>query len=788
MKTQKWKKALSLLLAFAMIFVLALPVANAAGEEKTETVTLHKLLLANKTKLDAWNANAIEDAFSNWTKKDNGDVVNGEGQKMYKTGDGKYTTDSTGNTALTEVPKGYDASQNMTQFNEILKGLGTDLPTEIEGAYFAWQLPDHPTVTEADLAAGGIFSTVTPKPETGDPVYIKGSDSKDIPGTDLLAPSTKTVSGVIQVELTADINQAMGGITKDLGTGEKGIKFDTKNLPAGKYLINEIHNKSTYVGPDGKTLTEVKAVPVALTMPIVNKSGVVKDAHVYPKNIEDKPDTTKTIEEKEKIIKDKKYNGKDVYGYGVGDKVPYTITATIPAQAKYETAYWTDQMTEGLTFLNDKDNPVVVKLGTLNLENADYEITPYGNGFKLSLTSSGLKKINNQSETKTLTISYKALMNSAAVTAIAATPGEPEANDVSFHYGNNPDHGNTPVPNKPNEGEMEIAKSWVDGEGAPLQNPPAGVTATFTIYDAQTGEPVMKGSTPYSITVDGQPGGDEPSAWHAKFTGLDNDREYIIKETYITGYSAEYATDGLGKMTVKNWKDNNPKPIDPEEPRVENFGKKFVKTGKEKGRLAGAQFVVYKKVNGKDLYMVRKSEGKTDELKQALVNAKEKLDAAITAYNNRASNATDEEVKNLLTNVNNAQKAYNTAFVNAKTGYDWVTDKNQATVLFSDGDGKFEVTGLAPGTYYLEETVPPKGYAKLNGPIEFTVNETSYFSGGTINYEKNSENKDAQEVPNKEVTIPQTGGIGTVIFTVVGIAMVAGAFIILRKNREDQYA
>ena len=783
MKTQKWKKALSLLLAFAMIFVLALPAANAAGEGKTETVTLHKLLLENKANLDAWNANAIENAFSNWSKKDNGDVVNGEGVKMYITAAGEYTTEAQGNTALTEVPKGYDASQNMKQFNAILKVAGTALPTEIKGAYFAWQDSDHLTVTQADLDAGGIFASENPKPAVGDPVYIKGLDS------DLLAPATKTVTvggnQVKQVELTADINKAMGGITQDLGGDEVGIKFVTSDLPAGKYQINEIHSKSTYVGTNGETLTEVKAVPVELTLPIVNKTGVVKDAHVYPKNIEDKPGTTKTIEDQEKIIKDKKYNEKDVYGYGVGDKVPYTITATIPAQAKYETAYWTDQMTEGLTFLNDKDNPVVVKLGTLNLANADFEITPYGNGFKLSLTSSGLKKINNQSETKTLTISYKALMNSAAVTAKAATPGEPEANDVSFHYGNNPDHGNTPVPNKPNEGEMEIAKSWVDGEGAPLQNPPAGVTATFTIYDAQTGEPVMKGSTPYSITVDGAPDNDEPSAWHAKFTGLDDTREYIIKEDYVTGYSAEYATDGLGKMTVKNWKDNNPKPIDPEEPRVENFGKKFVKTGKEKGRLAGAQFVVYKTVNGQTLYMVRKSEGKTEELKQALIKAKADLDAAITAYNNRAN---DDDVTNLRTNVYNAQKAYNTAFVNAKTGYDWVTDKNQATVLFSNGDGQFEVTGLAPGTYYLEETVPPKDYAKLSGPIEFTVNETSYFSGGTIDYVNESGKKDAQEVPNKEVTIPQTGGIGTVIFTVVGIAMVAGAFIILRKNREDQYA
>lgn len=771
MKTQKWKKALSLLLAFAMIFVLALPAANAAGEEKTETVTLHKLLLENKEKLDAWNANAIENAFSNWSKNKDGDVVNDKGQKMYRTGDGKYTTEATGNTPLTEVPKGYDASQNMDQFNDILKGLGKDVTKEIKGAYFAWQLPDHLTVTEEDRKEGGIFYSTDPKliPAKDAPVYIKGVKGK------LLEPDIETdPAGVKKVKLTTDINEAMGGITN-----EDGIKFVTSDLPAGEYQINEIHSKSTYVGTNGETLTEMKAVPVVLTLPIVNKTGVVKDAHVYPKNIEDKPTTTKTIEETEKIIKGKKYNQKDVYGYGVGDQVPYKIEANIPAQAKYKTAYWTDQMTEGLTFLKET---VIVKLGTENLEeNTHYTIEPYGNGFKLSLTSKGLEKINNQTETKTLTITYKALMNSAAVTAKEATPGEPEANDVSFHYGNNPDHGNTPVPNKPIDKTMEIAKSWVDDKGDPT-NPPAGVTATFTIYDAQTGESVKKGNDPYSITVDGT----EDPAWTAKFTDLDDNREYIIKETYITGYSAEYAKGEAGKMTVKNWKDNNPKPIDPEEPRVENFGKKFVKTdGTKDGRLAGAQFVVYKVDQGKNVYMVRKSEVQDAALKQKLTDAKEKLDAAITAYNTRSN---DNDVTNLLNNVKTAQDAYNKAFVEAKTGYDWVTDKNQATVLFSNGDGQFEVTGLAPGKYYLEETVPPKDYAKLSGPIEFTVNEKSYWSEGTIDYVKDSTKKDAQEVQNKKVTIPQTGGIGTVIFTVVGIAMVAGAFIILRKNREDQYA
>ena len=89
------------------------------------------------------------------------------------------------------------------------------------------------------------------------------------------------------------------------------------------------------------------------------------------------------------------------------------------------------------------------------------------------------------------------------------------------------------------------------------------------------------------------------------------------------------------------------------------------------------------------------------------------------------------------------------------------------------------------------ELTPPEGYAKIE-PKEFVVSSGSYHGGGSteILYDPNGGDKGPTglRIPNREVTIPQTGGIGTVIFTVVGIGLVAGAFIILRKNREDQYA
>ena len=44
---------------------------------------------------------------------------------------------------------------------------------------------------------------------------------------------------------------------------------------------------------------------------------------------------------------------------------------------------------------------------------------------------------------------------------------------------------------------------------------------------------------------------------------------------------------------------------------------------------------------------------------------------------------------------------------------------------------------------------------------------------------------DPDKIGNKKLTIPQTGGIGTVIFTVVGVGLMAGAVMAMKKNREE---
>lgn len=114
-------------------------------------------------------------------------------------------------------------------------------------------------------------------------------------------------------------------------------------------------------------------------------------------------------------------------------------------------------------------------------------------------------------------------------------------------------------------------------------------------------------------------------------------------------------------------------------------------------------------------------------------------------------------------------------------------------------NGEIRIPGMGSGTYILKEIKQPDGYNLLTTPIEFTINATYDEATGNINWSipditdpetgKDVIDKltkfavlaigDEQvdlEVGNvKGIILPSTGGIGTVIFTVVGIGIMVGS-------------
>ncbi|MEE0831047.1 MAG: SpaH/EbpB family LPXTG-anchored major pilin [Longicatena sp.] len=119
-----------------------------------------------------------------------------------------------------------------------------------------------------------------------------------------------------------------------------------------------------------------------------------------------------------------------------------------------------------------------------------------------------------------------------------------------------------------------------------------------------------------------------------------------------------------------------------------------------------------------------------------------------------------------------------------KGNVSWVAEAD-ADVVTSAADGKFGFTGLDAGTYTLVEVTPPAGYnviAPTTVEIEATYKNNKLDTltpNGKISAGKASINVEN----NKGATLPETGGMGTSLFYVIGAALVIGAGVVLVSKK-----
>lgn len=122
------------------------------------------------------------------------------------------------------------------------------------------------------------------------------------------------------------------------------------------------------------------------------------------------------------------------------------------------------------------------------------------------------------------------------------------------------------------------------------------------------------------------------------------------------------------------------------------------------------------------------------------------------------------------------------------------TESGVEATAFVDADGVLTFKGLSAGEYTISEVTAPDGYAELGEDIDvnITFNPVDKTFSATSDFMKANGNPTGAIAPNSEgylcitvtnveesLKLPDTGGIGTTIFYVIGSVLVVGAGVAL---------
>lgn len=133
-------------------------------------------------------------------------------------------------------------------------------------------------------------------------------------------------------------------------------------------------------------------------------------------------------------------------------------------------------------------------------------------------------------------------------------------------------------------------------------------------------------------------------------------------------------------------------------------------------------------------------------------------------------------------------------------GWTTLAQQHNGLILTSDENGLFNIAGLDDGTYYLREIQAPAGYNLLEEDVQLVITATTAngqdwnsgfatdaLTGLTIAVDNDAAQNGGLETGivnvtvrnNQGATLPETGGMGTTLFYIIGGLLVVGAGILL---------
>ncbi len=118
--------------------------------------------------------------------------------------------------------------------------------------------------------------------------------------------------------------------------------------------------------------------------------------------------------------------------------------------------------------------------------------------------------------------------------------------------------------------------------------------------------------------------------------------------------------------------------------------------------------------------------------------------------------------------------------------YDMVSVGNEISL---DSNMNLKLNGLAAGEYWLVETKAPDGYNGLTAPVKITITKSgdTDVNNWTISKDDTPEGDKIIDIENSTGTIlPETGGMGTVLFTAVAVIMILGVAISFIRSRRTE--